>query len=260
MNPQPTYYFFGGLGDVVYRCFRYTGYENLLNEPEAQIVIGTVNPFVHELFRHTPNASGLTLVDVSNKYNQALQNRSEKVNKLFINPDDEQTNDKPRKRGDDYFPTFYAKDSLEHPNPYVVIQPFTGTLSRRLPIALVQTLVEACYSNGIQPFLVTRDYLRTGQHGLAHDKEELPRSLQNLQVSLSVPATLNLCLNAVGVVSTHSSLLHCGALGQVPTLAIQSPALRNQEKDWYFYYESLGNVTCLDHEAHFDARRWIASL
>lgn len=273
---ERTYWFGGGLGDVILALYGHTGFEDLLKESEAWVVHAFGNPHVTELFRWLPNAPGIRMIDVDPKRLEwmAAGYKGSRARELVAwagrNPDTIYLGN-PRPNWD-WDHCWQAPDLWFPADKYAVIQPFAGDNSRDIPVAVLSQLCESLLDAGLQPVMVTRDFIRVRGGIMLHNEERLPRGLRRFHAgNLSIPATLSLTARASGVVAPHSSLLHAGVCQRRPTLVLRTasvmatrfPKEYGGERSWYFYYEDQPHVTSLSLTSPYigdQMAAWVSSI
>jgi hypothetical protein len=276
MSTERTYWFGGGLGDVIISIYWYTAYEELLTEEDAWVVYAFGNPHCAELFWWLPNRKGLRLVDGNGPRMHYMEQGVKGTTAPQIL---EWAGRDPaglyygERRAVPYHWQYdwQAPDKLVIDEPYVVIQPFAGDHSRDIPVPVLRRLAHDLLGRGITPVFVTRNFVRVFKGHLRHTLEVLPADLARFKTpEISVPATLALTQKARGVVGMHSALTHAGACMGRKTLAVQNAAvLQHRSKDgnpcagsWYFYYEAYPHVTRLPLEQGWEKilAGWVADL
>jgi hypothetical protein len=276
MSTERTYWFGGGLGDVVISIYWRTAFEKLLRETDAWVVHASVNPHVAELFRWLPNSAGLRLVDAERKRLQLAEAGEKNVERTLMSwagrrPESLYRGDK-REAGSRWLHTWEAPDVITSDvTSCVVIQPFAGEAGRGIPLPALRWLCVKLLNAGLEPILVTRDFVRMWKQNMQHSVESLPADLRRFQINhLSVPATLRLLQDARGSVGMHSFLTHAASCMGHLTLALQNEGMlrhnhgvgddgKPKPGSWYFYYETYPHVTALPLTTGWETRaeQWV---
>jgi len=256
--PELWFPFYGGLGDILLRCYQ-TRFWHCLETvgDRVGVVVASVNPYATELFRWHINRRNIVLFDLGHAAeefeSQGLKgaDRHEALARFA-------GLSWPGKYADfrgappaGWRPKFFAPDYLDD-RGHVVFHPFAGLEQRALTAGQIKTVLEVLGTLPCRVYVPSRDYIRFRAGRAAHGVEEFPDTLklpENVVVlkNLSVPATINLIRNATAFVGAHSSLVLAAVLEGVRSLAFYPTFLADEfaEPRGYAFYAAFEHVTAL---------------
>ncbi len=250
--------FYGGLGDILLRCYQ-TRFWHCLEAAQDRVgvVVASVNPYASELFRWHVNRRNIVLFDLGHALaefeSQGLKGADlHKTLARFAGLS------WPGKYEDfraqppaDWKPTFFAPDYLDD-RGHVVFHPFAGLEQRALTAEQVKDVLAVLAKLPCKVYVPSRDFIRFRAGSAAHGAEELPDDLELpenvvLLKNLSVPATINLIRNAVAFVGAHSSLVLAAACEGVRSLALYPTFLAEEfaTQRGYAFYAAFEHMTVL---------------
>ncbi len=250
--------FYGGLGDILLRCYQ-TRFWHCLEAAGGRVgvVVASVNPYATELFRWHINRRNIVLFDLGHALTE-FESQGVKGADLHEALARFAGLSWPGKYNDflgpppvDWQPKFFAPDYLDE-RGHVVFHPFAGLEHRTLTAAQVKSVLAVLGKLPCKVYVPSRDFIRLRSGSAAHGAEDFPDDLElpdNVVVlkNLSVPATINLIRNAVAFVGAHSSLVLAAACEGVRSLALY-PAFLAEEfaaRRGYAFYAAFEHMTAL---------------
>lgn len=252
--PDLWFPFYGGLGDILLRCYQTRFWYELENtEERVGVVVASVNPYATELFRWHINRQHIVLYDLAHILDHFsgkgirggdLHRELATFAGLGWPGKYEDFRDSPPAG---WRPTFFCPDYLDD-SDYIVFHPFAGLKNRTLPREDLIETIGALGESGAKVYISSRDFIRFSSGRSLHDPEtlpdiEIPENVVLLN-NLSVPATLNLVRNARAFVGVQSSLILAAALEGISSLALYPERLANDfsSNSGYAFYNAFEHV------------------
>ncbi|MCB1078389.1 MAG: hypothetical protein KDM63_00150 [Verrucomicrobiae bacterium] len=252
MTERPTLCLAGGLGDIIMKLYRSTGYHSLEHASETtNILLVTHNPFVAELFRWHPNREHFVIFDLFHKFREYVDKgykRGERIDQIFKFLGIPRSLEIGARKL--VMPNYYAPDPVES-DGHVIFQPYAGAWGRCLTPEVIKRLLE-CFSNiDRRVFVITRSYVRTRGERVLHNSERFDFDLPDnvtWRDDLSVPSTMQLLRRSHAFVGAHSSLLQGAWMEGKATVVMY----RKGQGDWVNPGKGYAWGARLDNCRHYD--------
>ena len=209
----------GGLGDVINQIYRFGSYQclEMLDENlHAKVGLICHNTFVTELFENHPKKQFFEVLQApyfhGSSNEQAIRNQYG-LNHIVSFPQrlDLPTNFYNLESDAEYISKLDGKK-------YIVVLPNAGQSNRSFSKELFASICEKILSEtDFSVVYVDRTYERFSRENIKYDDFDNERFI-NFCDKISVPATINLIKDSVGVISAHSSMI-------IPTWHVRKPNL-----------------------------------